>query len=64
MPLKPGTSKKTVSYNIGELMHTKPSASRAKGIATMAKHMGLSYGKAKQKQAQIIAYRKAKVGKK
>ncbi|MCX6741202.1 MAG: hypothetical protein NTY61_02275 [Candidatus Parcubacteria bacterium] len=55
MPLTQGSSKKTVSKNISELMKGKPSAARAKGIKTLAKKQGISPAKAKQKQAIAIA---------
>jgi hypothetical protein len=52
MPLKPGSSKETVSFNIKELVH----AGREKG------HIGTGppkSGKALQKQAVAIALKKA-----
>ena len=63
MPLKKGKSKKVVSANIAELTRTKPSKTRAKGVATLAKRRGISKKKAQQKQAIAIALetqRKAK----
>lgn len=59
MPLKKGKSKATVSANISELVKTKPSKTRAKGIATLAKRRGISKKKAQQKQAIAIAMSKA-----
>lgn len=55
MPIKKGKSKKTISSNISELVRTKPSSARAKGIKTLAKRQGISPKKAKQKQAVAIA---------
>ena len=55
MPLKKGSSKKTVSSNISELMHGKPGAARSKAIKTIAKKKGVSEAKAKQQQAVAIS---------
>lgn len=55
MPLIKGTSKKAVSQNIKELVHSKPRAARAKAIKTYAKNHNMSYDKAKVKMAVIIA---------
>ena len=63
-PLKKGKGKKTISSNISELMKTKPSKSRAKGIATLAKRRGISKKKAQQKQAIAIVLNKARKSKK
>jgi len=55
MPLKRGSSKKTVSSNIKELMKKRPSKSRSKAISTLAKRTGESRSKARQRQAIAIA---------
>lgn len=55
MPLKKGYSKSTEKKNIKELMTTKPSKTRAKAIATIAKDRGISKAKAKAVQAVAIA---------
>lgn len=55
MPIEQGKSEATVSRNISELMTTKPSKARAKGIATLAKRRGVSQKRAKQIQAIAIA---------
>jgi hypothetical protein len=60
MPLQKGSSEKTISKNIGELESTKPSAGRAKGIATLAKNRGITPAKAKAVQAEAIAFSKSK----
>ncbi len=60
MPLKKGTSKKTISKNIKELVTSAPGAAREKGIATLAKKRGISTKKAQQKQAIAIAMSKAR----
>jgi len=54
MPLKQGKSKQVRSFNIGELIKTKPSATRAKGIRTLAKRRNISLRKAKILQAKAI----------
>lgn len=64
MPLKKGRSKKIVRSNIKELMDSKPSSARGKGIRTMMKKRDLSYKKAKQKQSIAIALSKAGKSKK
>lgn len=64
MPLKSGTSKKTIQKNIKELSSSKPSASREKGIKTLAKKKGISTKAAKNIQAVAIAYSKAGKSKK
>jgi hypothetical protein len=52
--------KKNVSKNISELVRTKPSSARAKGIKTLAKRKGISTKKAKQLQSVAIAMSKAR----
>ena len=64
MPLKSGSSRKTVSTNIKELMKIKPNATRAKGINTIARREGISTNRARQKQAVAIALSKADKSKK
>ena len=61
MPLKSG--KKNIGKNISELVRTKPSSARAKGIATLAKRRGISKKKARQLQAIAISMSKARSGK-
>lgn len=58
MPLKTGKTQKTISSNIKELMK-KPGKTRAKGIRTLSKRLGVSGEEAKQRQAVAIALRKA-----
>lgn len=60
MPIKKGTSQKTISGNIRELVKTKPGKTRAKGIATLAKRRGVSKKKAQMIQAKAIAMSKAR----
>jgi len=59
MPLKKGKSNKVVKANIAELAGTKPGATRAKAIKTLAKKRGISTKKAKVIQAVAIAKNKA-----
>jgi hypothetical protein len=63
-PLKKGTSKKTVSKNIKELIKSKPSATRKKAIATIAKKKGITPKQAKQKQAIAISLSQSRKSKK
>lgn len=63
MPLKQGTSSAILKENILELIRSKPSKPRAKGIKTLAKKRGISEKEAKQKQALAIAYAKKRQSK-
>lgn len=63
MPLKSGSSQKTISANIKELMK-KPGKTRAKGIRSLASSSGLAPEEAQRKQAIAIALSKAKKPKK
>jgi hypothetical protein len=54
MPLKTGSSQKTISANIRELMD-KPSKTRNKSIKTLSKRLGVSNKEAQQRQAVAIA---------
>lgn len=56
MPLIKGSSKKVIGKNIAELTRSKPSAARRKGINTLAKRRGIPPARAKQIQAQAIAF--------
>lgn len=58
MPLKRGTSQKTISANIKELMK-KPGKTRTKGVLTSAKRLGISAKEAQRRQAVAIALNKA-----
>jgi hypothetical protein len=58
MPLKSGSSQKTISANIKELMK-KPGKTRSKGVKALAKSSGLDLGEAQRKQAVAIALSKA-----
>lgn len=60
MPLMKGQSQKIRSFNIRELIKTKPSVKRAKGIRTLAKRRGISFRKAKILQAKAIGMEKAR----
>lgn len=60
MPLKVGTSQKTISTNIKELMGKTPSTKRRKAIKTVSKASSIKPKAAKQKQAIAIALTKAK----
>lgn len=59
MPLKKGTSQKTISANISELNKAKTSKSRQKAINTLASKKGISKKKAKQRLSIAIALQKA-----
>ena len=61
MPIKRGSSQKVISSNIKELVTSKPGATRAKGIATLAAKTGMTVEEAKRRQAIAIAM--DKVGK-
>jgi hypothetical protein len=54
MPLKRGSSQRTISANIKELMK-KPSKSRRKAVSTLAQKEGISREEAQRKQAVAIA---------
>jgi hypothetical protein len=54
MPLKSGSSQKTISANIKELMD-KPGKTRSKGVKTLSKRLGISPKAAQQRQAVAIA---------
>lgn len=56
MPLSKSTSHEAFKKNIAELIRTKASAPRAKGIKTLAKKEGVSKETAKRKMAAAIAY--------
>lgn len=62
MPLKSGRSQKTISSNIRELMD-KPGKTRAKGVRTLSKRLGVSTKEAQQRQAVAIALSTAGVPK-
>jgi hypothetical protein len=55
MPLKRGSSDKTISANISELVKDKPSKKRKQAIATIARKQGISKKEAERKQAVAIA---------
>ena len=55
MPLKKGSSQKTISANIRELMKDKPGKTRKKAIASIAAKQGISKKEAERKQAIAIA---------
>ena len=60
MPLKSGSTKKTISANIKELVKSKPSKPRKRAILTLAKKRGITPKKAQQVQAVAIAFSKAR----
>lgn len=55
MPIKKGSSKKTISANIRELIKDKPGKTRKKAIASIASSQGISKKEAERKQAIAIA---------
>ena len=55
MPIKKGSSQKTISANIRELMKDKPGKTRKKAIASIAAKQGISKKEAERKQAIAIA---------
>lgn len=55
MPLKKGSSQKTISANIKELIKDKPGKTRKKAIASIAAKQGISKKEAERKQAIAIA---------
>jgi len=59
MPLKQGSSDKTISSNISELSK-KPGKVRSKAISTLSKRLGISREQAKQRQAVAIALSSAR----
>lgn len=59
MPLKKGSSQKTISANISELNKSKVSKGRQKAINTLASKKGISKKKAKQRLSVAIALQKA-----
>lgn len=63
MPIKKGSSAKTISSNIKELMK-KPGKTRAKAVKTLAKRLGTSKEEAKRRQAVAIALNSANKPKK
>jgi hypothetical protein len=62
MPLKRGSSQRTISTNIKELMN-KPGKTRSKGIKTLSKQLGITTKEAKQRQAVAIALSSAGIAK-
>lgn len=64
MPIKKGSSQKTISANIRELIKDKSGKTRKKAIATLAKKQGISKQEAERKQAIAIALSSASKSKK
>jgi hypothetical protein len=62
MPLKQGSSQRTISANISELMD-KPGKTRSKGIKMLSKQLGVTPKEAQQRQAIAIALATARVPK-
>lgn len=58
MPILKGHSQQIRSFNIRELIKSKPGAKRAKAIRTLAKRRNISLRKAKELQAKAIAFAK------
>jgi len=56
VPLTKSKSPEAFKKNIKELIRSKASAPRAKGIATLARKRGISKGEAKVKMAAAIAH--------
>lgn len=55
MPIKKGSSQKTISANIKELIKDKPGKTRKKAITSIAAKQGISKKEAERKQAIAIA---------
>jgi hypothetical protein len=64
LPLKKGSSQKTISKNIRELLKDKPGKTRKKAIASIASKQGISKSEAERKQAIAIALSSAGKNKK
>jgi hypothetical protein len=62
--VKKGSSQKTISSNIKELIKDKPGKTRKKAIASIAKKQNISKKEAEHKQAVAIALSKANKDKK
>lgn len=58
MPILKGKSQKVKSFNIRELIKSKPGAVRAKGIRSLARRRNISLRKAKILQAKAIGMAK------
>ncbi len=63
MPLKHGKSQAVISFNIEEMMKTKPSDAREKAIHTYMKNHDANYQEAKLKIAQAAAFANSRRGK-
>jgi hypothetical protein len=55
MAIKKGSSKKTISSNIKELINEKPDSRPSKAIKTISKKQHIPLKEAKQKQSVAIA---------